>query len=192
MLTIPKLIDPLQIALAMHPPWSFPHNLGDFPQNYQHKLLINNNLRWRIIYNGEGPCCGMSHTCGQRCCGMFFPPLTARRIRFIAESLCWPGTVTRESAWGSAGTARSSATGGGASDESADEACWPATAGFAAAETRARGSSAGANPDDAGCDGLSRAGAGAGAGARTGACDVAAGAVMGTRAVAPARRGAAG
>jgi hypothetical protein len=51
MLTIPKPIDPLQIALAIAPPHGlglpggFPHSAGDFPQAYQHNLLISNDLQ---------------------------------------------------------------------------------------------------------------------------------------------------
>jgi hypothetical protein len=85
MLTMPKLMEPLQIALAILislRPWahalgsppeggyqhrntplrSFPHRRRRYPQVYQHNLLINNELRrWIISRLGDG-CCGMSHT----------------------------------------------------------------------------------------------------------------------------------
>jgi hypothetical protein len=68
MVTIPKLMEPLQIALGI----AHPHPMGEappfstkgqrYPQVYQHNLLINNDLqRWIISGWGDG-CCGMSHT----------------------------------------------------------------------------------------------------------------------------------
>src|SRR3990170_330580 len=68
MLTIPKPIDPLQIALAIAPPCSpsrrgsFPHHGRDYPQVYQHNLLITNDLRYWILARLGDDCCGLSHT----------------------------------------------------------------------------------------------------------------------------------
>lgn len=104
----------------------------------------------------------MSHTADQGRGAVSFPPETARRIRFIAESPRCFGVGARDSEPASAGTDRSTATGAGAIDFT--ESCAAATFG-AGAVTMARGSSAGANPDDAGAAGL----AGTAAVPRTGA-----------------------
>jgi hypothetical protein len=51
MVTIPKLIEPLQIARAMVSPQKgdrragYPQRGCAYPQVYQHKLLINNDLQ---------------------------------------------------------------------------------------------------------------------------------------------------
>src|SRR5215207_1941516 len=81
--------------------------------------------------------------------GTSFPPVTARSMRFIAESLCERIGGVSTSAPGSVGTERSTWIGAGVIVES------PATPAGAAAlagedETIARGSSAGANPEEAG------------------------------------------
>jgi hypothetical protein len=69
MLTIPKLMEPLQIALAMRTPprppaTTFSTRRVAYPQVYQHKLLINNDLQRSIISREGDGCCGMSHTDG--------------------------------------------------------------------------------------------------------------------------------
>jgi hypothetical protein len=93
----------------------------------------------------------MSHTADQGRGAVSFPPETARRIRFIAESPRCFGVGTRDSEPASAVTDRSTATGAGAIGFT--ESCAAATFG-AGAVTMARGSSAGANPDDAGAEGV--------------------------------------
>jgi hypothetical protein len=99
MVTIPKLIDPLQIALAIRtaPPCEistesaqrqcFSTRRATLSTVYQHNLLIRNDLQRPIIGRSEGDCCGMSHTEDYRFAGLFSlagMPLTARRMRFIA------------------------------------------------------------------------------------------------------------
>src|SRR5215468_9547139 len=101
-------MEPLQIALAMRPPKGsaarecraeFSTSRTDYPHGYQHKLLINNNLRYSIIYNELGECGGMSHRQGRTRLASatsygVFPPFKARRIFFIVESFFWRGTAT--------------------------------------------------------------------------------------------------
>src|SRR5919108_4574508 len=68
MLTIPKAMEPLQIALAIPPPTKpgssrrFSTPRRDYPQVYQHNLLINNDLRRSRLPAGGDDRCGMSHT----------------------------------------------------------------------------------------------------------------------------------
>src|SRR6476469_10423133 len=106
MFTIPKLIAPLQMALAMRPPeGSAPvfHTKAGYPHCYQHKLFINNNLRRRIIYNERGRRSGMYHRQVQGFGEDSLPPPTALRIRFIAESPRWRGVGTSDSELASEG-----------------------------------------------------------------------------------------
>src|ERR671910_784667 len=90
MLTIPKPIDPLQIALAIAPPCSPGHRgfstpRRAYPQVYQHNLLISNDLRHRILAGPRNDCCGMSHTgiygAAEPSAGLV--PLSARRTFFM-------------------------------------------------------------------------------------------------------------
>ena len=110
----------------------------------------------------------MSHTADQGRGGGSFPPETARRIRFIAESPRCFGVGTRDSEPASEGTDRSTATGAGAIGFT--ESCGAADLG-AGVVTIARGSSAGAKPDDAGAGGADGAAAApcTGVGVRDGA-----------------------
>src|SRR4051794_36250096 len=74
MLTIPKLIEPLQIALAMgspgetpvphshsHTAASYPHHAAGYPQGLQHKLLRNKNLGSSTMRRRRGMLWGMNH-----------------------------------------------------------------------------------------------------------------------------------
>jgi hypothetical protein len=83
--------------------------------------------------------------------GSAFPPFKARRIFFIAESPCWRGGAASESALWSVGVATSMSIAGGATALESAAAAW--AGGFGGA-TIARGSSAGAKPDDAGGSGV--------------------------------------
>src|SRR5512147_1223637 len=108
MLTIPKLIEPLQIALAMRPPLfrtgrrSTQHGFSTprrrFPQGCQHKLLINNNLRCQIIYNEGGHFRGAGHTAVSAAWSPY------RRSR-LGGSASWPNRSFR-SPWGQAAHCR--------------------------------------------------------------------------------------
>src|SRR5258705_3832253 len=120
MLTIPKLIDPLQIALAIGAPpqlvapvWRtgrLSTRCTGYPQSCQHKLFINNNLRGWIMPAGSSLSGDSAHGKNQGAgfCAGRAPP-TARRMRARAtESVVDLGRFDNESAWGTAGTERSS------------------------------------------------------------------------------------
>src|SRR5688572_1126275 len=86
----------------------------DYPQVYQHNLLINNDLRHWILPGGGDVRCGMSHT------GIYrgeasgaWSPLMARRIFFIASVSPVRLVPTTESG-GRSGRARLPAIGAGA------------------------------------------------------------------------------
>src|SRR5688500_11429714 len=87
----------------------------DYPQVYQHNLLINNYLRHWILPEGGDVRCGMRHTWIYRAgeASGAWPPLMARRIFFIASVSPVRPVPTTESGRRS-GRARLPAIGAGA------------------------------------------------------------------------------
>src|SRR3954466_11562105 len=85
MVTMPKLIDPLERALAIVCSTGkagrrrFSTGPRRLSTGYQHKLLINNDLQDRLLVVREWACCGLSHTALASASSAFRPGQECRR-----------------------------------------------------------------------------------------------------------------